>query len=276
MIQRDSPKISVARQCDLLGVCRSSLYPRPSAAPDPRVPLTTLIDRIYLEHPFMGSRQMARALRDEGQAVHRSRVQRLMQRMHIRSMAPGPHTSRKHPSHPVYPYLLRDRTVTRPNEVWAADITYLPFRKGFFYLIAIQDWYSRKILAWRLSPTLDISFCIDALREALTLHGTPEIFNTDQGSHFTAAKWVDILQANGIAISMDGKGRAIDNVFIERFWRTLKYEYVFLNPAEDGHELRTGIGEYINWYNRVRRHSALHDQTPDIVYAGGPPSQQAA
>jgi len=276
MIQRESPKVSMARQCDLLGVCRSSLYITPSATPDPRLPITTVIDRLYMEYPFMGSRQMVRALRDKGLLVHRSRVQRLMRLMNIRSMAPGPHTSRRHPSHPIYPYLLRDRKFTRPNEVWATDITYIPFRKGFFYLIAIQDWYSRKILSWRLSPTLDISFCLEALREALAIYGNPEIFNTDQGSHFTAAEWVNILKEHNIAISMDGKGRALDNVFIERFWRSLKYEYIFLHPAEDGHELRNGIGQYINWYNSVRRHSALDDHTPDTVYTGGAPSRQVA
>ena len=276
MIQRDSPKVSVARQCGLLGVNRSSLYLMPSAAADPRLPLTSAIDRIYLEHPFMGSRQMTRALRAEGLLVHRSRVQRLMQLMDICSMAPGPHTSRKHPSHPIYPYLLRDLEVTQPNQVWATDITYLPFRKGFFYLIAIQDWYSRKILSWRLSPTLDLSFCLDALREALATYGTPQIFNTDQGSHFTAASWVEVLKARGVSISMDGKGRALDNVFIERFWRSLKYEYVFLHPVEDGVELKSGLKTYITWYNQRRPHSSLDDLTPDAIYAGGIMSSCAA
>lgn len=276
MIQRDPPKVSVARQCALLGVCRSSLYTQPSERVDPRLDLMNAIDKIYMEHPFMGSRQMCRALRDEGLVAHRSRVQRLMQLMNIRSMAPGPHTSRKHPSHPIYPYLLRDRMVTRPNEVWAADITYIPFRKGFFYLIAIQDWYSRKILAWRLSPTLDLSFCLDALREALALYGTPEIFNTDQGSHFTAREWVDMLTSHGIAISMDGRGRALDNVFVERFWRSLKYEYVFLHPAEDGTELKGGVRSYIGWYNSQRRHSSLGDETPDTTYGAPIPSAEAA
>jgi len=224
MIRRDSPKVSVARQCCLLGVNRSSLYQVPSGPADPRLPLMNAIDRIYLEHPFMGSRQMTRALRAEGFLVHRSRVQRLMQVMDLHSMAPGPHTSRKHPSHPTYPYLLRDLEVNQPNQVWATDITYIPFRKGFFYLIAIQDWYSRKILSWRLSPTLDLAFCLEALHEALAAHGTPQIFNTDQGSHFTASAWVNVLRAHGVAISMDGKGRALDNVFVERFWRSLKYE----------------------------------------------------
>ena len=276
MIQRDFPKVSMARQCDLLGVNRSSLYITPSANPDPRLPLTSAIDRIYMEYPFMGSRQMTRALRAQGFLVHRSRVQRLMKLMDIRSMAPGPHTSRKHPLHRIYPYLLRDREVTRPNEVWAADITYIPFRKGFFYLIAIQDWYSRKILAWRLSPTLDLAFCLDALREALAIYGTPEIFNTDQGPHFTASDWVDILDEHGVAISMDGKGRALDNVFIERFWRSLKYESVYLHPVEDGVELKAGVGAYISWYNQDRPHSSLEDRTPDAVYAEGVTSNCAA
>jgi putative transposase len=169
-------------------------------------------------------------------------------------MAPGLHTSRKHPSHPIYPYLLRDREVTQPNEVWATDITYIPFRKRFFYLIAIQDWYSRKILSWRLSPTLDLSFCLDALREALATYGTPEIFNTDQGSDFTASDWVDMLTEHGVTISMDGKGRALDNVFMERFWRSLKYEYVFLHPLEDGAALKAGLHTYITWYNQRRPH----------------------
>ena len=276
MIQRDFPKVSVARQCDLLGVNRSSLYLTSSAGADPRLPLMNAIDRIYLEHPFMGSRQMTRALRAEGLLVHRSRVQRLMQLMDICSMAPGPHTSRRHPSHPIYPYLLRDLDVTHPNQVWATDITYIPFRKGFFYLIAIQDWYSRKILSWRLSPTLDLSFCLDAQREALATYGAPTIFNTDQGSHFTASAWVDVLKAHGVAISMDGKGRALDNVFIERFWRSLKYEYVFLHPVENGTELKAGLKGYIAWYNQSRPHSSLDALTPDAVYAGEMMSNRAA
>ena len=276
MIQRDFPKVSVARPCDLLGVNRSSFYLASSAGADPRLPLMNSIDRIYLEHPFMGSRQTTRALRAEGLLVHRSRVQRLLPLMDICSMAPGPPTSRRHPSHPIYPDLLRDLEVTQPNQVWATDITSIPFRKGFFYLIAIQDWDSRTILSWRLSPTLVLSFCLDALHEALATYGAPTIFNADQGCHFTASAWVDVLKAHGVALSMDGKGRALDNVFIERFWRFLKYEYVFRHPVEDGAELRVGLKAYITWYNQRRPHSSLDALTPDAVYAGGMMSHRAA
>ena len=199
-----------------------------------------------------------------------------MQIMGIYGVVPGPHTSKKHPSHKVYPYLLRGVSITRANQVWSTDITYIPFARGFFYLVAVQDWYSRKILSWRVSNTLDERFCIEALKEAIANYGVPEIVNSDQGSHFTADDWIAILNEHDIAISMDGKGRALDNVMVERFWRTIKYEWIFLNPAENGIELIEGITGYIEWYNATRRHSSLNDQTPDQRYKEGLTSTTAA
>jgi len=259
-------KLPVRRQCDLLATGRSGLYYEPAPLPPARHALMQEVDRMHTDHPFMGSRQITRQLQRKGLAVHRSRIQRIMQVMGIWGVVPGPHTSKKHPTHPVYSYLLRDLPVTHPNQVWATDITYIPFAKGFFYLIAIIDWYSRKVLSWRLSNTLDLSFCLDVLQEALRKYGVPEIFNTDQGSHFTADGWVSILKEHGVQISMDGKGRALDNVYVERFWRTIKYEWIYLNPAEDGIELRKGIAIYIEWYNANRGHSSLENATPNEVY----------
>lgn len=191
-------------------------------------------------------------------------------------MAPGPHTSRPHPAHPKYPYLLRGLAIHRPNQVWASDITYIPMAKGFLYLAAMLDWHSRKVLAWRVSNTLDSDFCVAALREALARHGRPDIFNTDQGAQFTAESVTSVLKAHDIAISMDGKGRALDNVFVERLWRTVKYEHVYLNPAENGTVLKQGLSTYFDWYNRQRSHSALDDHTPDEVYFQPINQQQAA
>lgn len=230
MIRQKDP-LSVRRQCELLDVCRSGLYRSGSPAPVERLDAMNEIDRMHTDHPFMGSRQISTQLQRAGRKIHRSRVQRLMRTMGIYGVVPGPHTSKKHPQHEVYPYLLRNVSIERPNQVWSSDITYIPFRKGFFYLVAITDWYSRKVLSWRLSTTLDERFCLDALDEAFRRYGQPEIFNSDQGSHYTAKKWIQRLKDSHINISMDGKGRALDNVIVERFWRTVKYEWIYLNPA---------------------------------------------
>ena len=277
MISRgDSMVVSIKRQCELLKLSRSGFYYQKTQIPDECLDLMEEIDKLHIDFPFMGSRQITRVLQRKGFCVHRSRIQRLMSQMGIAAIAPGPHTSKKHPSHPVYPYLLNGLIIDRPDQVWTTDITYIPFRKGFFYLVAIQDWHSRKILSWRLSNTLDISFCLDALAEALSVYGAPEIFNTDQGSHFTSHEWTDELKAHGIAISMDGKGRALDNIMIERFWRSLKYEHIYLNPADDGISLERGIREYIEWYNAMRPHSSLGGSAPNQTYRGGSQSACAA
>lgn len=205
----------------------------------------------------------------------RKRVQRLLRILGIAAVAPGPHTSRPHPQHPRYPYLLRGMTIDHANQVWSSDVTYIPMAKGFLYLVAVMDWYSRRVLSWRVSNSLDTGFCLEALQDALHRYGPPEIFNTDQGAQFTSEAFLGMLKGHGIRISMDGKGRALDNVFVERLWRTVKYEYVYLNPADDGIALRRGLKAYFAWYNTQRPHSALGDRTPDAVYAASIPRQAA-
>jgi len=233
-IDRKTPRLSVRHQCALLGLARSGVYRRPRA-PDPDdLAMMRRIDALYLELPFYGSRRMTWTLKAEGHVVNRKRVQRLMRLMGLEAMVPRPGTSRPAPGHKVYPYLLRRLAITRPNQVWAADITYIPMARGFLYLVAIMDWASRAVLAWRLSNTLDSAFCLEALGEALSRYGRPEIFNTDQGAQFTAAAFTGRLEEAGIAISMDGRGRWLDNVFIERLWRSLKYEEVHLKVYADG------------------------------------------
>lgn len=226
------------------------------------------IDEIHLKWPFYGARKLCEALRAEGTTVNRKHMQRLMRRLGLESVAPKPSTSEPAPEHPVYPYLLRDLAICRANQVWAADITYIPMARGFAYLVAIIDWYSRRVLAWRLSNTLDSSFCVEALEEALARFPKPDIFNTDQGSQFTAEAFTRVLRAAAIAISMDGRGRCIDNVFVERVWRSLKYEEVFLHAYENLDEARAGIGRYFDFYNLVRPHQALGYQTPDAFHRG--------
>lgn len=232
-----------------------------------------VIDASFLDHPWYGSRQMARHLNRLGHAVGRRRVRRLMAKMGLAPIYQRPRTSDPHPEHRIYPYRLRDLEITRPGHVWCADITYLPMRRGFLYLVAVMDWASRKVLAWRLSNTMDAAFCIEALKEALARAGRPEIFNTDQGSQFTSADFTGVLRDAEVWISMDGRGRWMDNVFIERLWRSLKYECVYLNAFETGSELRTGLGRWISYYNGQRPHSRLAGRTPDEVYgrAGAPP-----
>ncbi len=260
------PELPMRRQCELLRVNRSSLYYEPVPTDPEELALMRRIDEVHLKRPFYGSRSIARELSDADEPVNRKRVQRLMRVMGIESMAPKPKTSEPEAEHAKYPYLLRNLDICRANQVWAADITYIPMAHGFVYLVAIMDWYSRRVLAWRLSNTLDSSFCVDALCEALGRFGSPEIFNTDQGSQFTSATFTRVLRARDIKLSMDGKGRWIDNVFVERLWRSLKYEEVYLHAYDDARQARAGIGRYFDFYNHERKHLALGHQTPDAFY----------
>jgi putative transposase len=228
-----------------------------------------LIDEAYTRRPFYGSRRMVVHLDTEGYVVNRKRVQRLMRLMGLAGMAPGPNTSKPHPLNPVYPYLLRGMSVTRPNQVWSTDITYIRLAGGFVYLMAVIDWYSRRVLSWRVSNTLDTAFCVDGLEEALRHHGCPEIFNTDQGTQFTSEAFTNVLKRESIAISMDGRGRALDNIFVERLWRTIKYEDVYLKGYATLSELIPGLTEYFSFYNSERPHQSLGYQTPDSIYVSG-------
>jgi putative transposase len=259
-------KLSISRQCQLLKLPRSSYYYEPKPVSDETLALMKAIDQLHLERPHMGSRQMRDRLRDKGFEISRKKVQRLMRLMGILAIYPKPKTSLANKAHSVYPYLLKGIRIERPNQVWVSDITYLPMQRGFCYLIAIMDLFSRKILSWRLSNTLDLGFCVAALEEALETYGKPDIFNTDQGAQFTSEAFTTILKQNRIQISMDGKGRWIDNVFIERFWRSLKYEEVYLRAYQSIPEAKAYISSYIHDYNHHRRHSSLDYQTPDSVY----------
>ena len=261
-------RVSMRRQCELLGVNRSSLYYEPVEPDAEELVLMRRMDERHLKHPFMGSRMLTRMLKAEGTPVNRKRVQRLMRLMGLVSTAPKPNTSKPAPEHVKYPYLLRNLKVSRVNQAWAADITYLPMAHGFLYLVAIIDWYSRRVLSWRLSTTLETSFCVEALNEALARYGQPDIFNTDQGSQFTAEEFTAVLLDRGVKISMDGKGRGIDNIFVERLWRSLKYEEVYLNAYETVSEARAGIAYYLDFFNNERPHSALGHQTPASFYDG--------
>ena len=259
---------SIRRQCELLHVGRSGFYYEPKPTDPEELALMRRIDELHLKYPFYGSRSLARELRKEGREVNRKRVQRLMRLMDLVAMVPKPNTSRPSPEHPVFPYLLRGVEVSRVNQVWAADITYIPLARGFVYLVAIMDWYSRRVLSWRLSTTLESDFCVRALQQALAEFGTPEIFNTDQGSQFTAEVFTGELLARGIKVSMDGKGRYTDNIFVERLWRTLKYEEVYLHAYDTVDEARAAIGRYVRFYNEQRDHSSLGYQTPAAFYDG--------
>lgn len=257
-----------SRQCALAGVSRSILYaPRREVEPDSEdLELLALIDAEYTRHPFYGSRRMTIYLRDLGYRVNRKRVQRLMRTLGLAGMAPGPNSSRPHPRHPVYPYLLRGVEIDRPDQVWSADITYVRLPRGFVYLVAVIDWYSRKVLAWRVSNTLDSGFCVDCLEQALRVYGAPEIFNSDQGCQFTAEAFTGKLTEYGIAISMDGRGRALDNIFVERLWRSVKHEDVYLRGYAGLPELLVGLTCYFEFYNTERKHQSLGYLTPDQVY----------
>jgi len=263
--------LPISRQCKVLDISRSSAYRVPSVVNDDDIELMHKLDALHLRHPFKGSRRLCDDLWDnDGLRVNRKRVQRLMRIMGIRALYPGANTTRPNKQHNVYPYLLRDVTINQANQVWCTDITYIPMRKGFLYLVAIMDWHSRKVLAWRLSNSLDTAPCIEALEAALEIHGTPGIFNSDQGCQFTSEGFTDILKAHNIRISMDGKGRWLDNVFIERLWRSLKYEEVYLKAYDSVAQAQQGIGDWMSFYNQDRRHASLNRKTPDQVYYGLP------
>jgi putative transposase len=249
MINPNQPRLSIVRQCELVDISRSSFYFKGKGESLMNLELMRLIDEQFMRTPFFGSRQMARWLRRQGRGVGRKRVRRLMRMMGLMPIYQAPRTSSANPDHKVYPYLLRGLTIDRPNQVWCADITYIPMRRGFLYLAAIMDWHSRKVLSWRLSNTLDASFCVETLQEAFALYGVPAIFNTDQGSQFTSLAFTEAVKRAGAAVSMDGKGRWMDNVFIERLWRSLKYECVYLHAPETGSEARAAIGAWIDFYN---------------------------
>lgn len=272
LIQPAHPTISTARQCELVGLPRSSYYYQPAGETEYNLVLMRLIDEQYLRTPFFGSRQMTRWLRLNGHPVNRKRVHRLMRLMGLEGTVPGPHTSKPRPEHRVYPYLLKGLSLSHANLVWSADITFIPMPVGFMYLVAIIDWYSRLVLAWRLSNTLDTVFCIEALEQALT-QAQPCIFNTDQGCQFTSQEFTGRLQEKQILISMDGRGRALDNVFIERLWRSVKYEDIYLRDYDSVPALESGLTDYFRFYNEERPHSALDGRTPAEVHASSLPEQ---
>ena len=271
MIERVNPNLSITRQCRLLSVGHSSFYYATKGESEANLALMRRLDALFLKYPFFGSRQMVRRLRRDGLRVGRHRVRRLMRLMGLEAIYQAPRTSAPHPQHRVYPYLLRNLEVTRPNHVWCADITYIPVQRGFLYLVAIMDWATRHVLAWRLSNSMDTGFCIEALNEALSNYGKPQIFNTDQGSQFTSLAFTGALKDIGIRISMDGRGRFMDNIFIERLWRSLKYEAVYLHELTDGFRAERVIAEWIGFYNTERPHSALAGQTPAEAYGAGQP-----
>jgi putative transposase len=260
--------LPVTRQCQLLNLNRSSVYYQPAGASDEDLRLMRRIDEMHLKRPFYGSRRIRDWLQDEGFAVNRKRVQRLMRQMGITALYPKANTSRPGKGHKIYPYLLKGLDIDRPNQVWAADICYVPMARGFVYVVTIMDWHSRKVLAWRVANTMDADFCVEALEEALCRYGVPEIFNTDQGAQFTSEAFTGVLKAAGIRISIDGKGRWVDNVFVERLWRSLKYEEVYLKAYETVAEARQSLANYFRFYKRERRHQGLNRQTPDKVYEG--------
>jgi len=275
MIDR-SDKLPVVRQCELLGLSRSSVYyvPQPVSAGD--LALMRRIDELHLNHPFAGARMLRDLLRLEGTQVGRRHVSKLMRKMGIEALYRRPNTSRKHPQNPIFPYLLRGWEITEANHVWAMDITYIPMRKGFVYLAAVLDWATRRVLSWRLSNSLTTDFCIEAVEDALQRHGKPEIFNTDQGSQFTSTEFVNLIQGHGIRMSMDGKGRWVDNVFVERLWKSVKYEEVYLHAYDSVSQARQGLQSYFKFYNERRPHSSLDGKTPDSVYFNSLPIQNAA
>ncbi len=276
MVERPAEDLSVRRQCALLNLARSGVYrPKPITGADD-LSLMRRIDELHLDLPFYGSRRMMFELNKDGRRVNRKRVRRLMQVMGIEALVPRPGTSKAAPGHKIYPYLLRGVAITDPNHVWAADITYIPMARGFLYLVAIIDWASRAVLAWRLSNTMDTSFCLAALEEALARYGRPKIFNTDQGAQFTSAAFTGRLEAAGVAISMDGRGRFMDNIFIERLWRSMKYEEVHLKAYADGREARAGIGNWMIFYNVRRPHQAMNNQMPMAVWRAGMDKIEAA
>jgi len=266
LVDRADDDLSIVAQCRLLSVPRSTLYRRPAPVSEDDLQLLRRIDEQYLTAPFYGSRRMVAVLRRDGWAVNRKRVRRLMRLLGIEAIYQKPNTSRRHPDHKVYPYLLRGLVIDRPNQVWCADITYIPLAKGFVYLVAVMDWFSRRVLAWRLSIGMETSFCVEALKDATDRYGQPEIFNTDQGVQFTSGDFIDELETSGVRISMDGKGRFLDNIFIERLWRSLKYEEVFIKAYISVGEARSGIRAWLAFYNDTRLHQALGYRTPSEIF----------
>jgi putative transposase len=275
MIEREH-ELPMTRQAKILKLSRSGLYYRPRPVPPADLAVMRRIDELHLDYPFAGSRMLRDLLRGEGVEIGRQRVARMMKRMGIEALYRRPNTSKPTPGHKIYPYLLRSVAVDRPNQVWAMDITYIPMALGFVYLAAVVDWFSRRVLAWRVSITMEVAFCLEAVEEALARHGRPEIFNTDQGSQFTSADFTGLLLDNAIAISMDGKGAWRDNVFVERLWRSVKYEEVYLRAYDSVGEARASIGRYLDFYNRKRPHSSLDARTPDRAYFDQLPQVAAA
>ena len=268
--------LSMSRQAKALNISRGCVYYEPRPVPAGDLAIMRRIDELHLDYPFAGSRMLRDMLHREGIEIGRRHVATLMKRMGIEALYRRPNTSKPAPGHKIYPYLLRGLKVERPNQVWAMDITYIPMARGFVYLAAVVDWFSRRVLAWRLSITMEAAFCIEALEEALVKYGAPEIFNTDQGSQFTSADFTGVLIANAIAISMDGKGAWRDNVFVERIWRSVKYEEVYLHAYDSVGEARASIGRYLDFYNRRRPHSSLDRKTPDEAYFDRLPQSKAA
>ncbi len=266
LLDHNHAELSIRRQCQLLGIARSGVYYERRPANDNELGVMRRLDELFTQWPFLGSRRLARLLRDEGHAINRKRVQRLMRKMGIAALGPKPRTTKPAPGHKIYPYLLRDLVIGRPNQVWAADITYIPIGRGFLYLVAIIDWASRAVLSWRLSNTMEADFCVEALNEAIERFGRPSIFNTDQGAQFTGEAFLGVLEQNKIRISMDGKGRWMDNVFVERLWRSVKYEEVYLKAYSTVHEARTSLAKYFDFYNHERGHQSLDKLTPWQVY----------
>jgi len=275
MIDREHD-LPVTRQAEMLCVSRSSVYYLPRAVPEADLAIMRRLDRLHLEFPFAGSRMLRGLLAAEGSKIGRRHVKTLMRRMGIEALYRRPRTTKPEPGHKIYPYLLRGKEITHPNQVWAMDITYIPMARGFVYLAVVLDWFSRRVLSWGVSITMEAAFCVETLQDALVKHGKPEIFNTDQGSQFTGAAFTGVLVDHGIAISMDGKGAWRDNVFVERLWRSVKYEEVYLRAYDSVGDARGSIGRYLNFYNARRPHSSLDGTTPDQAYFVPPPIRMAA
>lgn len=266
MLDSKHPGLSLKRQCDLLSINRSSVYYKARPISPEDLEMMKLIDEQYMKTPVYGTRSMRDYLNRQGYNVNRKRVQRLMRLMGLEAIYPKPRTSKPHPGHRIYPYLLKGLNINRPDMVWATDITYIPLRRGFMYLVAVMDWHSRKVLSWRISNTLDSDFCVSALEEAIARYGSPEIFNTDQGSQFTSMAFTNVLKSHDIKISMDGRGRCMDNIFVERLWWTVKYHYLHLHSFDNGLELQKGLRSWFEYYNRNRTHQSLNRMTPDECY----------
>jgi putative transposase len=269
MVKRDHPALSTSKQCDVLNISRSSFYYIAKPVSPQTLDLMRHMDETFMKYPFYGSRQMTSHLRREGVQVSRHRVRRLMRIMGLQAIYRAPKTSTPHPEHKIYPYLLRKVAITEANHVWCADITYIPMQKGFLYLVAVMDWATRHVLSWRLSNTMDADFCVEALKEAIDIYGPPKIFNTDQGSQFTSGDFIKVLTDADVDISMDGRGRYLDNIFIERLWRSLKYEAIYLHEMTDGFTARRVISDWMDFYNTIRPHSSLDGHTPHEAYWAG-------